>query len=89
MNGRVFFDAVEKGCPVAKAVLDEYINYLAIGIKGIYNILDPELIVLSGGITNSDKLLLDPLKRVLGDDIKVAISKLKSDAGTIGAALLV
>ena len=89
MDGRIFFDAVERGCSVAKAVLDEYINYLAIGIKNIYNILDPELIVLSGGITNSDKLLLDPLKRVLGDNIKVTISKLKSDAGTIGAALLV
>ncbi len=88
MNGKIFFEAVAENCPVALKVLDEYTNYLAIGIRSIYNMLQPDIIVLSGGITNSGDLLLNPLKEKIGDDIIVTISDLKSNAGVIGAALL-
>ncbi len=87
MNGIIFFKAISEGCPVAKCVLDEYLEYLAIGIKSINNVLHPEMFVLSGGITNAGALLLDPLRDKL-EGIDVEISMLKSDAGMLGAALL-
>ena len=77
------------GCGVAEAVLDEYIKYLAVGLSGIVNIFDPDMIVLSGGITNVGDMLLTPLKSAMNSDTEITVSKLKGDAGTIGAALLI
>ncbi len=88
MNGKVFFEAVQEDCFVAKEVLGEYIKHLATGITSINYMLEPELIVLAGGITNCGDLLLKPLKEAVGENIPVTISTLKSDAGVVGAALL-
>ena len=89
LNGKLFFRAVNEKCAVAAEVLDKYINRLSIGIKGIINVFDPDMIVLSGGITNAGDTLLKPLKDRINSDTPIAISKLKSDAGIVGAALLV
>ena len=89
LDGKLFFKAVADGCGVAEAVLDEYIKYLAVGLSGIVNIFDPDMIVLSGGITNVGDMLLTPLKSAMNSDTEVTVSKLKGDAGTIGAALLI
>lgn len=88
LNGKLFFKAVADGCDIAKDVLDEYIKYLAVGLSGIINIFDPDMIVLSGGITNAGDALLTPLKAAMNTDTEITVSKLKSDAGTVGAALL-
>lgn len=89
LNGVLFFKAIKSGCPAASSVLDEYTDYLAAGIKGLINIFDPDMIVLSGGITNAGDLLLNPLRKKIGSNDIVKISELKSNAGTIGAALLI
>ena len=89
LDGKLFFKAVADGCGVAEAVLDEYIKYLAVGLSGIVNIFDPDMIVLSGGITNVGDMLLTPLKSAMNSDTEITVSKLKGDAGTIGAALLI
>lgn len=88
MDGKLFFNTVKGGCETAKAVLDTYAGYLAAGIDGIANIFDPDMVVLSGGITNAGEVLLDAVKAKLNTEVDVVISELKGDAGTVGAALL-
>ncbi len=88
MNGKIFFSAIQEDCPVAQKVLDVYTDYLAAGIIGIIYIFDPDNIVLAGGITNAGDLLLEPLKKKISFDVEISISKLKNNAGAIGAALL-
>ena len=89
MSGRVFFDAISEGCELSKEVLDGYLTYLAEGIRSIIFVFAPDMIVLAGGISNAGDMLLKPLGDKLNSDVPIVISKLKSDAGTIGAALLV
>lgn len=89
LNGVLFFKALKDGCPEAATVLDKYTDCLAAGIKGLVNIFDPDMVVLSGGITNAGDALLSCLNKKIGSDITIKISELKSNAGTIGAALLV
>ncbi len=88
MDGVLFFRAIREGSETAKKVLDRYTDYLAAGIQGLIYVFDPDLIVLTGGISNVGALLLGPLKAKLASDIPIEISTLKSDAGVIGAALL-
>lgn len=87
-DGKTAFCAAEAGCPVASAVLDKYIGYLAVGIKNIINVFSPDAIVLSGGISEAGKALSTPLTERLKSNVKIKISRLGNDAGIIGAALL-
>lgn len=89
ITGKTAFDAYYRGgCPVAEKVIDNYVSYLAVGIGDIHNILEPDAIILAGGITKSGDELLEPLKKKLRFTDNVRISTLQSDAGIIGAALL-
>lgn len=88
MTGELIFDALDSGCPVAKEVFDQYIKYLAVGIRSIVNVFGPDAIVLAGGITKQGEKLINPLKQLLPADIRIEISNLQSDAGALGAAVL-
>ena len=57
--------ALEKKDPVAMRVLDEVCGYLAIGINGVINILNPEIIIIGGRIAELGPLFLDLLWRKL------------------------
>ena len=73
---------------VAKAVFDKYLDYLASGLIDIINLLSPELILISGGVSNAGDKLLKPLLERLPDSANVRIAILKNDAGIIGASAL-
>lgn len=80
-----------------RAVLENYLEYLAIGISNLVNILEPEAIGMGGSFAYWDEILIPILKYKLisknylfnkrsNIDINPAI--LGNDAGIIGAALL-
>ncbi len=91
LNGKLIFDAMDMGCETAKAVFEEYLKYLAVGIKNIINILVPDAVVLSGGITARGNMITDNLGKYIDSDIPtpIIISKLQNDAGAMGAAMLI
>jgi glucokinase len=89
--------AAEAGDPGALAVLDAYAADVAVGFAGLVNILDPALIVVSGGLVDLGDLLFDPLRRAFDGRVEgasyrppVAIvpAVLGDLAGVIGAAAL-
>ncbi|MBE6900587.1 MAG: ROK family protein [Ruminococcaceae bacterium] len=97
IGGRTAFDAAEQGDETAKAVVEQYIDYLADGISGIVNMYRPEVIILGGGVSNQGASLLDPLNEkvaklcVASETIeapKVVKASLGNSAGIIGAGLL-
>lgn len=64
------------------------ISYLAIAIETLVNVIDPDLILLSGEISKLGKILTDEIKRQIRFDVKIAPAKLKNDAGLTGAGIL-
>lgn len=88
VNGETVFLGVEMGSEIAKAVLDSYITYLADGINSLISLFDPEMILLSGGLSNAGLQLLTPLKEKIKSSTYISLSMLKNDAGLIGAANL-
>ena len=88
LNGKLIFEAIDAGCEVALKVFDKYLYYLASGINSLVNIFGPDAIVLAGGITNVGDRLLVPLKEKLATDVRIEISSLQNDAGSLGAAML-
>lgn len=88
VSGKTVFSAIKEGCSVAEKVLDEYLEYLSIGITSFIRIFQPDAIVLGGAITNEGDSLLNPLKKKVVLPADIIISKLKNDAGVIGAAAM-
>ena len=96
IEAKTVFDCSKENDPVAVSVLNQYIDQLAQAIGSVVNLLDPEVIVLGGGVSKAGHALLDPLlplyrKYVLFNeneipDVKLAV--LGSEAGIIGAAML-
>ena len=95
VNGRVAFDAAKAGDKAAKAVVDQYIEYIADGVASIVNIFQPEKLVIGGGISKEGDYILNPLKEYVDKNdynkrmakVQIEIAKLFNDAGIIGAAL--
>lgn len=88
LNGILIFRALREGCPVAGNVFSEYLDRLAVGLRNLAYIFDPDVIVLSGGITRDGDLFLEDLRARVGTDVPIAISVLQSEAGAYGAAML-
>ena len=96
IEARTVIDAARVGDPVAVRVYDEYISYLAQAVASVVNLLDPEVIVIGGGVSKAGDFLMDPLRReypkyvIFNDqpmpEVKLAV--LGSRAGVIGAAML-
>ncbi len=88
LDGKVIFAALDGGCDVARGVIYNYMRYLAIGINSLIKLFQPELFVLAGGITGEGQRFMDMLRPRLLDSAEVAISRLRNDAGLIGASEL-
>ncbi len=89
LDGKTIFTLAENKNPAAIQVIREYSSYLATGISNIEMIFEPDKIVLAGGISNHEETLMKYLSLYLPDIAwKISVSKLKNDAGFIGAALL-
>lgn len=91
----MIFEAAEANVPWAAQVVEEFLDNLAIGLGNIVNILQPEVIVLGGGMSGYGQPLLDGLAKrmpqnVFDGDVKTrfTLAQLGNDAGIVGAALL-
>ena len=94
---QALLDAADRGDETGKAIVDQYISYLADGISGIVNVFRPEVVILGGGVSNQGPSLFDPLNEkfaklcVASDYIeppKIVKASLGNSAGIIGAGLL-
>lgn len=98
VEGKILFDAVAKGDKTASMVLEQFINYLSVGITNLINIFQPEILCIGGGISKAGSMFIEPLiervnqesyTRSSSKQTKIVIAELDNDAGIIGAAHLV
>ena len=61
-NGREVFNAAEAGDKGAIDVLDGWIAEIACGIAGLVHIFDPEMVIIGGGVSAQEELLVKPLR---------------------------
>ena len=95
VDGKMVFDGRDAGDPVANQVVDQYIEYLGFGLSNFINLLEPDMMVIGGGICAQGDKLLIPLRRrvremvyhpLFADRCRMAVAELGNDAGIIGAA---
>ncbi|WML46398.1 ROK family glucokinase [Neobacillus sp. PS3-40] len=90
-------DCARKGDPLASEVMAKVSFYLGLVLAGIANTLNPEKVVLGGGVSRAGEILLNQVKEkfdhfafsAVRKSTKIALATLGNDAGVIGAAWLV
>lgn len=89
--------AAREGNPRALDTLDRAVRYCAMGIANLVSLLNPEAVVLGGGVVQgAADLLLDPIRAgvrrwaqpVAAARCRIEVTQLGEDAGLLGAARL-
>ena len=90
------FDAAAAGDSLAAEILEQVYGYLAEFLANICNVIDPECVVLGGGVSRAGQPLLDGIRRHFGNyvfhavsGVRFALATLGNDAGAYGAFKLV
>lgn len=95
-NAKQVMDLAREQDVAAVEAFEEYTDCLAVAMLNIINFIDPEVIVIGGGVSGAGEFLLEPIRRKLKDMIffpempyaEIKQAKLGNDAGIIGAAML-
>lgn len=93
LNGRLIFEGVAQGDSALQQALNGWLDDVAAGITGLVHIFNPELVLIGGGVSAQEVLLLAPLRtRVLSgvmprfaERLRIERAVLGNDAGMIGA----
>ena len=97
VTGHTIFDAAEAGDPLGVHAVGEFADWLGLGLGIVGDVIDPELIVLSGGVSTRSELYLSrayerylrtPVGSAHRPHASVKTAKLGAEAGMIGVAHL-
>ena len=89
--------AAREGDPEAAAVMDDFGWWVAVGVANLVNILDPEVVVLGGGLVTEADLFLPATRTAFADlvlagahrpEVPIVAASTGERAGALGAALL-
>lgn len=88
------YEAVVLGDPFAHEVMKDTARVLGVGIANLLNALNPDAVVIAGGVTRAGDHLFDPLRREVRrrafrsavDACRIVPAALPETAGVIGAA---
>jgi glucokinase len=91
------YRAAERGDELSQMIAEETARYLAVGIASVVNIINPEMVILSGGMIAAGDLLFKPVRKytrryaleaaVRG--VRIVPAKLGENTGALGAAATV
>jgi len=94
ITGKMISDGIDHGDEFCKWVMNETGVWLGIGISSLINLLNPEKIVLCGGMIAAGDVLFDPIRKtareltfeVPGNRAQIIEAGLGADSGVIGSA---
>jgi glucokinase len=97
INGELIGKGFEEGDPLCTEIVMEYADYLGMGLQNLFQMVDPDVIVIGGGLTNWGERYLDRIRtrfyrtagRMLSHPLEIRLAKLHANAAVIGAAALV
>lgn len=95
LTGKEVYQALVEKDPGAVALLNQLASWLGQAIASLSAILDPEVVVIGGGVSAAGEMLLEPIRAAyrkyapaggFRPELKLAIAEFVNDAGVVGAA---
>jgi glucokinase len=89
-------EAARRGDPAARRAVEETVEWLAMGIANLVSALNPQVVVLGGGLMQAADLFLEPVRRAVfrwaqplaAPQCRIELTQLGEDAALFGAARL-
>ena len=89
--------AALQGDAVSIQIFKQMGKIIGTGLSSVINLLNPEKIIIGGGVADAGSILLDPIKATIADRampiqanaVQVVPAQLANTAGVIGASLLI
>ena len=92
IDAEVVFAAATEGDPAALTIVETLVRRLARGIAAAVVVLDPQAVIVGGGLSRAGETLLHPLERELADLVpippRIVLSDLAEEAVAYGAVRL-
>lgn len=97
VTSKTIFELAKSGDRLASVVVDKFYFYLGLACANIANVLNPESVVIGGGVSAAGDMLLNGVEKnfkryafpQVRTSTKIKLALLGNDAGVIGAASLV
>jgi glucokinase len=95
LTGQEVYQAIQEGDAGTLALLADLGAALGRAVASLTAVLDPELVVIGGGVSATGDLLLEPIKaaylahlpaRGFRPELRIVQAELVNDAGVVGAA---
>ena len=91
------YRAAERKDELSREIVEETARYLGIGIASLVNIINPEMVILSGGMIAAGDLLFKPVRKYAREyaleaaikGVRIVPAKLGENSGALGAAATV
>ena len=96
VDGKLIKQGLDIDDPLSKSIVADCADYVGIGIYNIFQVFNPPIIILGGGLMNLGEFYFNRIKAkfyelvrdMIYDPIAIVRSEAEADAGLIGAAAL-
>ncbi|MGI9545153.1 MAG: ROK family protein [Cyclobacteriaceae bacterium] len=97
ITAKTVIDLAKEGDPLATEIFEEAMTYLGHGLDTLIKLMNPEVIVISGGLTKSGEIFFEKLRehtfenrlKPVEDEVQILPSSFKEDATLVGAFSLI
>ena len=92
-DGRAIFESAHAGDPIILALLEDWTDEIVQGLAGLVHIFNPQIILIGGGVSAQQELLIEPIARkvrasimpAFAEGLEIRAAQLHNDAGMVGA----
>lgn len=84
ITAKTVFDLAKEGDDIANRVFRRYVKYLTIAINNVVSFLDPDMIVLGGGVSRAGDFLLDAVRELLPKYLMYLCAHARNRPGSAG-----
>lgn len=96
VDGKLIKQGIDSDDPVSRSIVEDCADHIGIGVYNIFQVFNPPVIILGGGLMNLGELYFNRVKSkfyelardMIYDPIAIVRSEAEADAGLIGAAAL-
>ncbi len=95
-HSRELMEILSNNSEASKKILDDYLEYLKIGISNLIDLFEPEAICFGGSFAYYEDVFINGIKEKINEpnstfnerkDIEIFVAKMQNDAGILGSIL--
>jgi glucokinase-like ROK family protein len=85
LNARLVAEAARKGDELSLQIINDAVDYLGAAISGLINLVSPQVVLIGGGVAQSEDLIFDRLRNIVSErTIKTKSRKINIQPVTYG-----